>query len=78
MKAKETTKQTDERQPFRARLPGFITEKEIGLGDVIKRATSALGSSPVRGMRTPCSGAEPLVRFHGMALEVRQQTRATK
>lgn len=27
----------------RIRLPGFISDKEVGLGDVIKRATSAVG-----------------------------------
>jgi hypothetical protein len=30
-------------QPYRVRLPGFISDEEIGLGDVIKRATSAVG-----------------------------------
>jgi hypothetical protein len=29
--------------PMRVRLPGFITDEEIGLGDAIKRATYALG-----------------------------------
>lgn len=33
-------------RPHRVRLPGFITETEIGLGDVIKRATSAIGIRP--------------------------------
>ena len=27
-------------------LPGFIIEKEIGLGDIIKRTTSAFGVKP--------------------------------
>jgi hypothetical protein len=27
----------------RVRVPGFLTEQEIGLGDAIKRATSYLG-----------------------------------
>jgi len=31
------------------RLPGFLNEKDIGLGDVIKRATSYVGISPCRG-----------------------------
>jgi len=35
-----------ERKPYRARLPGFITDEEIGLGDVIKRATSVVGIKP--------------------------------
>jgi hypothetical protein len=32
-----------ERRPHRVRLPGFIANEEIGLGDVIKRATSYIG-----------------------------------
>jgi hypothetical protein len=31
------------------RLPGFITDEDIGLGDVIKRATSAVGIQPCGG-----------------------------
>jgi hypothetical protein len=46
---KTTTSKMAERQPHRIRLPGFITEKEVGLGDVIKRATSAVGISPCAG-----------------------------
>ncbi len=41
----ETTGKS-ERQPYRVRLPGFITDEEIGLGDVIKQATSAVGIRP--------------------------------
>ena len=37
--------------PHRVRLPGFITDEEIGLGDVIKHATSYVGI-------TPCGGCE--------------------
>jgi hypothetical protein len=40
-----------ERQPHRLRLPGFLIEEEIGLGDVLKRVTYAGGI-------TPCSGCE--------------------
>jgi hypothetical protein len=35
-----------ERQPYRMRLPGFITNEDVGLGDVIKRATSTAGIRP--------------------------------
>jgi hypothetical protein len=38
-----------ERQPYRARLPGFITEEEIGLGDAIKRVTHVMGIKPCGG-----------------------------
>ncbi|MGZ8921090.1 MAG: hypothetical protein ACXW3L_08905 [Limisphaerales bacterium] len=30
-------------QPYRARLPGFVSDKDIGLGDAIKHVTSAFG-----------------------------------
>jgi hypothetical protein len=39
-----------ERQPHRVRLPGFITnDDEIGLGDVVKRVTYAMGIKPCGG-----------------------------
>jgi hypothetical protein len=44
-KTKES-KQPSKCHPHRVRLPGFISEKEIGLGDVIKQATSAVGIRP--------------------------------
>ena len=31
------------------RLPGFLIEEEIGLGDVIKKTTYAMGITPCRG-----------------------------
>jgi hypothetical protein len=45
----ERAKDRNERQPYRVRLPGFITDEDIGLGDVIKRATSAVGIRPCGG-----------------------------
>src|SRR5262249_26966611 len=33
----------------KVRLPGFITEHEVGLGDVIKRATTYFGLKPCGG-----------------------------
>lgn len=32
--------------PYRGNLPGFISDEDVGLGDVIKRATSAMGIKP--------------------------------
>jgi hypothetical protein len=29
--------------PYRMRLPGFVRDEEIGLGDAVKRATYAMG-----------------------------------
>jgi len=39
----------DERQPYHVRLPRFITDEEIGLGDAIKRVTSTFGIRPCGG-----------------------------
>jgi hypothetical protein len=37
------------REPYQVRLPGFINDKETGLGDVVKRATSLVGIRPCGG-----------------------------
>jgi hypothetical protein len=37
------SKDGKDRKPFRVRLPGFITDEQIGLGDAIKRTTSYFG-----------------------------------
>jgi hypothetical protein len=36
-------------EPRRIRLPGFVLDHDIGLGDVIKKGTSYLGIKPCRG-----------------------------
>ena len=49
---KDTTNSKSEQSPLRrVRLPGFLIEEEIGLGDAIKRVTYAMGIKP-------CSGCE--------------------
>jgi len=50
-KQNENNEQTDEdeRASRRVRLPGFIGDEDIGLGDVIKRATSYVGIRPCGG-----------------------------
>lgn len=47
--AKNTPVDGDRRRPYRVRLPGFIKDEEVGLGDVIKRATSIVGIRPCGG-----------------------------
>lgn len=37
--------------PYRVRLPGFITDEPVGLGDAVKRATSLVGIRPC----APCT-----------------------
>jgi hypothetical protein len=38
-----------ERQPHRVRLPGFVGDDEIGLGDAVKRAATYFGARPCGG-----------------------------
>jgi hypothetical protein len=38
-------------RPFRIRLPGFVGEREVGLGDVVSRVGYALGVAPCGGCR---------------------------
>lgn len=47
----EKIRQHDETQRLthRVRLPGFLVEEEIGLGDFIKRATYAMRIKPCAG-----------------------------
>ncbi len=41
-------RETDHK-PHRLRLPGFLIEEEIGLGDAVKRMTYAMGIRPCGG-----------------------------
>ena len=43
--AKDETEST----PRRVSLPGFVTDEEVGLGDVVKRVTYAMGIKPCGG-----------------------------
>ena len=38
----ENTTGSMTRQPYRVRLPGFVREEDIGLGDLVKRTTASL------------------------------------
>lgn len=38
--------------PFQVRLPRFVTDDDIGMGDLVKRATSLVGIKPC----APCLG----------------------
>lgn len=45
----QNTPNQGEDLPRRVRLPGFVIEEEVGLGDAIKRATSYIGIQPCGG-----------------------------
>jgi hypothetical protein len=40
---------SDPRSPRQMRLPRFVSDEPIGLGDAIKRATTAVGIKPCGG-----------------------------
>jgi hypothetical protein len=37
------------REPYQVRLPGFIIDEDVGLGEIIKRATSMAWIKPCGG-----------------------------
>jgi hypothetical protein len=45
----KNTKSEAQPSPRRIRLPGFVVDEDVGLGDVIKRATAAIGIKPCGG-----------------------------
>ena len=55
MMDKEADNRQSERPAHRVRLPGFVIDEDIGLGEVVKRMTYAVGIRPCGG----CEGARP-------------------
>jgi hypothetical protein len=60
-----TESQGQESQPrtHRIRMPGFLVEKETGLGDAIKRATYAMGIKPCGGCEKRAAALNQLIHF---------------
>jgi hypothetical protein len=48
-KKTETELEASERRPHRVRLPGFLNDHEVGLGDLIKKVTYSMGVKPCGG-----------------------------
>jgi len=47
------------------RLPGFVSESEVGLGDIIKLATSAIGIRPCGGCERRAAALNKLITVGG-------------
>jgi len=62
-KSSAARKETNERQPHRMRLPGFLIEEEIGLGDAIKHVTYAMGLKPCGGCEKRAASLNRWMRF---------------
>jgi len=54
-----------EDRPHRVRLPGFITEEDVGFGDVIKRVTSSFGIRPCGGCQRRAEALNRWLIFTG-------------
>jgi hypothetical protein len=67
MPRKPNRTQDDRREaaPYRVRLPGFISEETVGLGDVIKKATTAVGITPCAGCARRAAVLNRWVTFTG-------------
>jgi hypothetical protein len=57
------TKDISKNEPFRLRLPGFITDEQVGLGDAVKRVTYAMGIRPCGGCEQRASALNRWVIF---------------
>jgi hypothetical protein len=55
MITQESEKKPQDSYPHRVRLPRFLIEEDIGLGDLVKKTTYAMGIKP-------CSGCESRAR----------------
>jgi hypothetical protein len=65
--AKSAHPEKGEHTPVYASLPGFISDEEAGLGDVIKRVTSSFGIRPCGGCERRAATLNRWVRFTGRA-----------
>jgi hypothetical protein len=52
-------------RPFSVRLPGFVREQPVGLGDAIKRVTYAVGIKPCGGCGRRAAALNRWVVFTG-------------
>jgi hypothetical protein len=52
-------------RPRQVRLPGFVSDEPVGLGDVIKRVTATAGIKPCGGCARRAAKLNRLVSFTG-------------
>lgn len=52
-------------RPYRVRLPGFVDDEEVGLGDVVKRVSYAFGITPCGGCERRAAALNRWVVFTG-------------
>lgn len=67
MNKEETDSAQVSHPPHRVRLPGFITDEDIGLGDAIKHVTYTLGIRPCGGCERRAAALNRWFVFTGRA-----------
>lgn len=55
----------DKRPRVQVRLPGFVTDEVIGLGDVLKQVTYAVGIKPCGGCERRAAALNRWLGFSG-------------
>jgi hypothetical protein len=60
-----TASGTKERPAHRIRLPRFVSDEDIGLGDVVTRATSFFGIKPCEGCERRAAALNRWMVFYG-------------
>jgi hypothetical protein len=62
-KKQPKTGDKDEEIRYHVRLPGFITDTDIGLGDVIKKVTYTVGIQPCAGCEKRAASLNRWMQF---------------
>lgn len=52
-----------QRPPYRIRLPAFLLEEEVGLGELLERVTYALGIKPCGGCEKRAAALNRWIQF---------------
>lgn len=65
MNIKEDDNQQPEHPAHRVRLPGFVTDEDVGLGDFVKRMTYSVGIRPCGGCEQRAAALNRWVGFSG-------------
>jgi hypothetical protein len=58
-------KQNNDRRPYRVNIPGFLHDGEVGLGDMVKKVTYALGIKPCGGCHRRAATLNSWMVFSG-------------
>ena len=53
------------RQPYQIRLPGFVRDEDIGLGDLVKRTTASFAIKPCGGCERRAAMLNQWLTFTG-------------